>query len=113
MSTTPEQRQALAFIVNELRPDWDRHDIARTLARANPTADLGALTLAAITAAMTRTDQRTPAVIAMSGPHWSSTDPTPTWKDPHEDVDALRDPDKIRAITGPMRERLRQLEHAQ
>lgn len=113
MNTTHEQRQALAFIVNELRPDWDRHEVARILTRANPDAGLGPLALAAITAAITRTDQRTPAIITMTGPHWSTTtDPSPAWKDPYADSDALRDVDKIRAITRPMRDQLRRLETA-
>lgn len=62
---------ALAFIVNAIRPDWDRRGIEAQLARLDPAVSLAAITHAAVVAAVTRPDQRTPAVIAMAGPHWA------------------------------------------
>lgn len=71
----------LASLVAAIRADWDEQGIRATLAKV---ADrpLAAVTLAAITAAITRTDQHTPVIIAMPGAHWTirdgqiSTEPT-------------------------------------
>lgn len=68
---TAEQHAALAYIVAAIRPDWDRPGIQTQLARLDPAVSLAAVTHAAIVAAATRPDQRTPAVIAMTGPHWA------------------------------------------
>lgn len=113
-ATTIEQRQAIAFLVNGIRPDWDRPGIERALARANPEADAYALALAALHAAKHRTDQATPAVIAMSGSHWNTdADPgraaAPTWRDPWPEEDALRDVDRIAEIVRPLRQLVHQV----
>ena len=115
MSTTIEQRQAIAFLVNGIRPDWDRPGIERALARANPEADAYALALAALHAAKHRTDQATPAVIAMSGSHWSTGDgdagraAVPTWRDPFPEEEALRDGARIAEIVRPLRQLVHQV----
>ena len=64
----------LASLVHAIRPDWDEAGIRSVLSRC---ADrpLAAVTLAAVTAAVTRGDQRSPAIIAMTGSHWD----TPAW----------------------------------
>ena len=63
----------LAYVIHELRPDWDRPGIEAALERAHQTnPDLAAITHAAI-AATNRDDQHTPAIIALPGPHWTCT----------------------------------------
>lgn len=59
----------LASLVHAIRADWDEPGIRSVLAKV---ADrpLGDVTIAAVTAAITRADQRTPAVIAAAGSHW-------------------------------------------
>lgn len=71
VSTTWADR--LAALVAELRTDWDAPGVRSTLLKV---ADrpLGVVAAAAITAAMTRHDQRSPAIIALEGAHW------PTWQ---------------------------------
>lgn len=59
----------LASLVAALRTDWDEAGIRSALHRVVD-RPLGDVAVAAITAAMTRADQRTPAVIAMNGTHW-------------------------------------------
>lgn len=61
---------ALAYVIHELRPDWGKPGIQAALDRAHQnTPDLRAVAHAAITATL-RDDQRTPAIIALPGPHW-------------------------------------------
>ena len=92
---------ALAYIVNAIRPEWDRPGIERVLNRA--ATDFPALAHAAIVAAATRADQRTPSVITMTGPHWGNCTGEkpavglPRWRDPFADATPA-DPDTIRAI---------------
>ena len=61
---------ALSYIVHEIRTDWDEAGVLAVLHR-NPDADLADLAHAAIHAAATRRDQRSPAVIGLAGSHWS------------------------------------------
>ena len=61
----------LANLVATLRSDWDEAGIRSVLHRVTD-RPLGDVTIAAVTAALTRTDQRTPAVIATTGKHWPS-----------------------------------------
>ena len=70
----------LAYLVHHIRTDWDQPGIAAQLAKLHD-RPLAAVALAAITAAATRPDQRTPAVIASAGSHWRDFprhEPTPT-----------------------------------
>ena len=60
---------ALAAIVHEIRTDWDEAGVLAVLQR-NPDASLADLAHAAIHAAATRPDQKTPAVIGLAGSHW-------------------------------------------
>ena len=75
----------LASLIHEIRPEWAEPGIASALTKVadRPLADVA---IAAIQAATTRTDQRTPAIIAMGGSHWttngSSQQPAP--KQPNE-----------------------------
>ena len=61
----------LANLVATLRSDWDEAGIRSVLHKVTD-RPLGDVTIAAVTAALTRTDQRTPAVIATTGKHWPS-----------------------------------------
>lgn len=72
-----DQARALAALVAALRTDWDVPGIRKALwdARGKGTPDQ--LAHAAINAA-TNTANRTPAVIGLDGPHWSTTRPVET-----------------------------------
>lgn len=63
-----QDRRALAHIVACIRPDWDRHGIAAALAK-HPCQELDVLAMQALVIAVTRSDQRTPAVLALDGDH--------------------------------------------
>ena len=72
-----QQHRAIAFLVEAIRPDWGAPGVMAALdkLRDRPLADVA---VAAIRATA-RTDQRTPAVIAMGGEHWAAgKQPTPT-----------------------------------
>lgn len=78
IETRNQQHRAIAFLVAAVRPDWATPGIMAALdqVRDKPLADVA---VAAIRAAG-RTDQRTPAVIAMAGEHWAAvkrSEPTP------------------------------------
>jgi len=94
---------ALAFLVTAIRPDWSKPGVVGVLNRVDPAVDLAALSHAAITAAATRRDQTTPAIIAMTGPHWGNCTGEkpavglPPWRDPFADTTPA-DPETIRAI---------------
>ena len=66
----------LASLIHEIRPEWAEPGIASALTKVadRPLADVA---IAAIQAAATRTDQRTPAIIAMGGSHWGTHGATP------------------------------------
>ena len=70
---------ALAYIVHDIRPDWDQAGILAVLQRHPDRTPLPDLAVAAIWAACTRTDQKTPAVIGRTGSHW---DQPPTGQKP-------------------------------
>jgi hypothetical protein len=65
---TEGDRRHLAEIVARIRPDWDRHGIAAALAK-HPCQELDVLAMQALVIAVTRSDQRTPAVLALDGDH--------------------------------------------
>lgn len=65
--------RAIAHLVHQVRADWDIPGIMAAL-RESP-GGLADLVIAAVTAARDRRDQRTPAVIAMDGPHWRNSAP--------------------------------------
>lgn len=86
MHASDQDLRAVAFLVNRLRPDWDTPGIIAALTGA-PRHDLAALALAAVHAAANRPDQRTPAVIALDGPHWRiQPDPDPQPEPDHGPV---------------------------
>ena len=70
-TTTTHWIKRLATLIHEIRPDWAEPGIASALTKVadRPLADVA---IAAIQAATTRTDQRTPAIIAMDGSHWGT-----------------------------------------
>lgn len=67
------QAEHLAALVHATRPDWDAPGILAALSKLR-TRPLAVVAYAAIRAAETPTN-RTPAVIALDGPHWRA--PTP------------------------------------
>ena len=68
-TTTTHWIKRLATLIHEIRPDWAEPGIASAIAKVadRPLAEVA---VAAIKAATTRTDQHTPAIISMGGPHW-------------------------------------------
>ena len=82
---------ALSYIVHEIRSDWDRAGILAVLQRQPDRTDLADLAVAAITAAHTRRDQRSPTVISYAtGSHWQHV---PSGQRPAVDLPAFRPPD--------------------
>ncbi len=72
MTTSPmtkRQADALAVLVATLRTDWDPRGIMAALRLCRDRAEAHVVAIAAITAAAIPTN-RTPAVIALAGPHW-------------------------------------------
>lgn len=69
MTDRTKAERALAFLIHELRNEWDEHGTLVTLRKVTdrPLADV---TLAALYCATRRTEQRTPACIALDGEHW-------------------------------------------
>lgn len=84
---TSDQIRAVAYLTHAIRPDWQRAGIEAVLHGLGDTTDLAAMTHAAIVAAKTRTDQTTPAVIGLIGPHWG----TCTGDKPHAHLPVWRD----------------------
>ena len=70
-----EWTSRIASLVHTIRPDWDKPGIRAAL---HQVADrpLALATIAATIAATTRTDQRTPAIIALDGDHWTKAHTT-------------------------------------
>ena len=66
----------LASLVHAIRNDWDEQGIRSALLKVadRPLADVAR----AAVSATSRTDQRTPAVIALDGEHWRAPGSTPT-----------------------------------
>lgn len=77
MTITQRQAQALAAFIATIRDDWDPAGIYAALGQARDRGTTVELAHAAITAASTPTN-RTPAVIALAGPHWTTATPTVT-----------------------------------
>ena len=65
---TDKDRSAIAHLVSRIRPDWDTHGNTVALAK-HPDQSLDVLTLQALIAAVTRTDQKTPAILGLDGDH--------------------------------------------
>lgn len=68
---TRVQADALAALVASLRPEWDVRGIVKALFDARERGSAHDVAHAAINAAADLT-HRTPAVIALAGPHWPS-----------------------------------------
>ena len=69
MTDRSKAERALAFLVHEIRDEWDEHGVASALHKCSdkPLSDVVA---AALDCATRRHDQRTPACIALDGEHW-------------------------------------------
>ena len=78
-----QDRDALAWLVCRIRPDWKRASVAAVLSRARY-QQLDQLAISAIVAAATRSDQDTPELLAQVGDHTLAAlaaldrQPTPT-----------------------------------
>lgn len=77
MMMTPQQAQKTAELVHSIRPDWDARGVYSALSKAATErgTDAGRLSIVALHAAM-EPSNRTPAVIALDGPHWQKADGT-------------------------------------
>ena len=71
MTITREQAHALAALVRTIRPDWDERGTVKALSDAREMGTPVEVCIAALRAADCATN-RTPAVIAMKGSHWSA-----------------------------------------
>jgi hypothetical protein len=69
MTDRTKAERALAFLIHEIRGDWDEHGVNTVLRKCSdkPLPDVVA---AALDCATRRHDQRTPACIALEGEHW-------------------------------------------
>lgn len=97
---TPKQQFALAKFLHTLNEEWDLHGIEAVLGRARDLAPAADLACAAIRAAVT-VGNRTPAIIALPGPHWraSSSNPRHTEPDAGERCSTCSEPQaRCRAI---------------
>lgn len=65
---TEQDRRAIAHLVHLVRPDWDTRGIESALARQLD-QQVATLAVAALIAAVTRPDQKTPHVLAADGAH--------------------------------------------
>ena len=74
MTINRDQAYALAALLRTIRPDWDERGIVKALSDAREMGSPVEVCIAALKAADCATN-RTPAVIAMKGAHWSA--PTP------------------------------------
>ena len=114
MTDRTKAERALAFLIHEIRDEWDEHGITATLRRCSdkPLPDTIA---AALDCATRRHDQRTPDCIWRDGEHWRALanmaggtasdavpatadrpyyEHTPIWTEPNP----VTDVEKIRAI---------------
>ena len=66
---TQSQATSLAGFINTIRPSWDPRGIVTALKDARARGTAAEVAVAAIRAAAEPTN-RTPAVIALEGPHW-------------------------------------------
>jgi len=90
-----ECADAIAVLVHYLRPDWDVRGIMAALASVQD-RDPFLVAHAAVNAA-NATSNRTPAIIAMDGPHWTTT-ATKTAPQPPPPLNANpRQPDEVAA----------------
>lgn len=73
MTDRTKAERALAFLVHEIRDEWDERGIVVALRKVSdrPLPDVVA---AALHCAVKRTDQRAPACIALDGEHWRALD---------------------------------------
>jgi hypothetical protein len=69
---TREQAHKLAEFISTIRPDWGTPGVVKALSDARTRGDVAQVAQAAVRAAATPTN-RTPAIIALPGPHWQST----------------------------------------
>jgi len=113
-SLRTQQLDAIAWLVSTIRPDWGRPGVRAQLDRL-PDADPGDLAVVAITAAITRRDQRTPAVIAMGGDHWAHLPsgtrpgiPMRRWQPPAPADGPIPDPARVAQLATAARQRLQQ-----
>ena len=71
-TTSSDWVYRLASLVHAIRHDWDEPGVASAL-RKVADRPLATVARAAVACAIERTDQRTPAVIALDGHHWADS----------------------------------------
>lgn len=110
-SLRSQQLDAIAWLVSTIRPDWGRVGVRAQLDRL-PDTDPADLAVVAITAAVTRADQQTPAVIAMGGDHWAGLPsgkrpgvPLRTWTPPAPPAGPIPTPDRVAELAAAARQR--------
>lgn len=86
---THPQAQALTALIATIRPDWDATGILAALRIAKDRGTATEVMHAAITAASTPT-VRTPAVMGMAGPHWTTPTSAPRAPSTVPDASAAR-----------------------
>jgi len=69
MTDRTKAERALAFLIHEIRDEWDEHGITATLRKCSDKT-LPDTIAAALDCATRRHEQRTPACIALDGEHW-------------------------------------------
>lgn len=82
LARTPAEH--LAAFLASIRPDWDTAGIVQALGNARPLGTAAEIAHAAIRAAGEPTN-RTPAVIALAGPHWKPPEPRERTETPMPD----------------------------
>lgn len=123
MNNRTKQDAHLAWLLHEVRPEWQITDTDETGTKTAtaPATILGTLhklqerplavvAIAALMAAHTRPDQNTPAVIAMDGPHWHAIrewEPTPTPPVYQPDTGPIATPDVAHGYAEQIRDTLR------
>lgn len=69
MLLTEHQARALAFLLNQMRPDWPVQSLLTLFGKHREVPSLGAVMIAATTKALDPSC-KTPAPIFTTGPHW-------------------------------------------
>ena len=107
----------VASLVHAIRSDWDEPGVRSVLAKVADRT-LGDVVIAAVTAALTRPDQRTPAVIAAAGSHWPNlgahtyTEPGIVTYCEHGRPGALHCPDCTPTVDRPGPDRIAEIRRA-
>lgn len=109
LTARDRQDQHLAWLIHEIRGDWDIPGIRAALHDLHD-RPLAPVIQAAAIAAHTRPDQRSPWIIAQPGPHWRDMpafEPTPQPPVYQPDTGPIATPDVAHRYADQIRETLR------